>query len=155
MAAVAEMAAMGFVPYQVRERAAAQLFGQAPGRRLVDPVLFKNPDAITPPLANLRILEVEEIKSVPYAPISHPFVERLIGTILREYLDHTLFWNSVDLHRKLERFGAYYNGVRVHRSLNGITPANRAGNPSPSAANLAHYAWESHCFGLFETPVAA
>jgi putative transposase len=26
-----------------------------------------------------RVLEVEEIKSVPYAPMSHPFVERLIG----------------------------------------------------------------------------
>src|SRR6202022_3952967 len=38
-------------------------------------------------LANLRVLEVEEIKSVPYAPVSHPFVERLIGTIRREYLD--------------------------------------------------------------------
>jgi transposase InsO family protein len=47
-------------------------------------------------LANLRILEVEEIKSVPYAPTSHPFVERLIGTIRREYLDHTFFWNSID-----------------------------------------------------------
>ena len=34
-------------------------------------------------LANLRVLEVEEIKSVPYAPMSHPFVERLIGTIRR------------------------------------------------------------------------
>jgi hypothetical protein len=31
-------------------------------------------------------MEVEEIKSVPYAPVSHPFVERLIGTIRREYL---------------------------------------------------------------------
>ena len=38
-------------------------------------------------LANLRVLEIDEIKSVPYAPISHPFVERLIGTIRREYLD--------------------------------------------------------------------
>ena len=38
-------------------------------------------------LANLRILEVEEIKSVPYAPMSHPFIEQLIGTIRREYLD--------------------------------------------------------------------
>ena len=38
-------------------------------------------------LANLRVLEIEEIKSVPYAPISHPFVERLIGMIRREYLD--------------------------------------------------------------------
>ena len=34
-------------------------------------------------LANLRILEVEEIKSIPYVPVSHPFVERLIGTIRR------------------------------------------------------------------------
>ena len=31
-------------------------------------------------LANLRILEVEEIKSIPYVPVSHPFGERLIGT---------------------------------------------------------------------------
>ena len=38
-------------------------------------------------LANLRVLEIDEIKSVPYAPVSHPFVERLIGTIRREYLD--------------------------------------------------------------------
>jgi putative transposase len=29
--------------------------------------------------ANLRTLEVEEIKSIPYVPMSHPFVERLIG----------------------------------------------------------------------------
>jgi hypothetical protein len=33
--------------------------------------------------ANLRVLEVKEIKRVPYVPLSHPFVERLIGTIRR------------------------------------------------------------------------
>jgi len=37
--------------------------------------------------ANLRILEATEVKAVPHLPISHPFVERLIGTIRREYLD--------------------------------------------------------------------
>jgi hypothetical protein len=37
--------------------------------------------------ANLRILAVKEIKTVPYVPLSHPFVERLIGTIRRECLD--------------------------------------------------------------------
>jgi putative transposase len=41
--------------------------------------------------ANLRILEVTEIKSIPYVLLYHPFVERLIGTIRREYLDHMLF----------------------------------------------------------------
>jgi putative transposase len=106
-------------------------------------------------LANLRILEVEEIKSVPHAPMSHPFVERLIGTIRREYLDHCFFWNSIDLHRKLDAFRTYYNGVRVHRSLGGTTPAIRAGHSSSLNPNLAHYAWERHCNGLFETPVAA
>src|SRR6478736_8619316 len=33
--------------------------------------------------ANLRVLEVTEIKTVPYVPLSHPFVERLIGTVRR------------------------------------------------------------------------
>ncbi len=36
--------------------------------------------------ANLRILEIQEIKSVPYVPLSHPFIERLIGTLPREFL---------------------------------------------------------------------
>ncbi len=106
-------------------------------------------------LANLRILEVDEIKAVPYVPTSHPFVERLIGTIRREYLDRTFFWNSIDLDKKLRAFKNYYNAARVHRALNGTTPANRAGCPSPSPAQLARYAWQAHCRGLFETPVAA
>jgi hypothetical protein len=37
--------------------------------------------------ANLRILEIDEIKTVPHVPLSHPFVERLIGTMRREFLD--------------------------------------------------------------------
>jgi len=39
--------------------------------------------------ANLSILEIEEIKSLPYAPMSHPFVERLIGSVRQELLDKT------------------------------------------------------------------
>ncbi|MGH8201707.1 MAG: integrase core domain-containing protein [Steroidobacteraceae bacterium] len=104
-------------------------------------------------LANLRILEVEEFKSVPYAPMSHPFIERLIGTIRREYLDRTFFWNSVDLDRKLKAFQSYYNGYRAHRALGGMTPADRSGTSMPSLAKFATYAWKQHCRGLFETPV--
>src|SRR6516165_8949473 len=51
--------------------------------------------------ANLRILDVKEIKTVPDVPLSHPFVERLIGTIRRECLDRTLFWTVADLEMKL------------------------------------------------------
>ena len=51
--------------------------------------------------ANLRIIDVVEIKSIPYSPLSHPFIERMIGTIRREYLDHFFFWNTQDLEPKL------------------------------------------------------
>ena len=37
--------------------------------------------------ANLRVLEVTEIKKVPCVPVSHPFIERLIGTVRREFLE--------------------------------------------------------------------
>src|SRR5262245_39746067 len=106
-------------------------------------------------LANLRILEVEEIKSIPYVPVSHPFVERLIGTIRREFLDHVLIWNAVDLERKLEEFRNYYNDHRVHQSLDGRTPGERSGQPPPARAVLTRYAWRHHCRGLFQMPIAA
>ena len=106
-------------------------------------------------LANLRVLEIKEIKSVPYVPVSYPFIERMIGTVRREYLDRVFFWNVVDLTRKLAAFRDYYNASRVHRSLNGTTPAHRAGASSPAPAALGQYAWQPHCRGLFQTPIAA
>jgi hypothetical protein len=51
--------------------------------------------------ADLRVFQIQEIKTVPYVPLSHPFVESLIGTIRREYLDRTLFWTATDLENKL------------------------------------------------------
>jgi len=41
--------------------------------------------------ANLPVIDVEEIRTVPYVPLSHPFVDRLIGTIRREFLDRGLY----------------------------------------------------------------
>lgn len=105
--------------------------------------------------ANLRILEVEEIKTVPYVPLSHPFVERLIGTIRRELLDQTLFWNAADLQRKLDEFKDYYNCSRVHQGIDNLTPLQKAGNRCSKSASLADYHWQSHCRGLFQTPVPA
>jgi transposase InsO family protein len=105
--------------------------------------------------ANLRVLEIERIKSIPYTPISHPFVERLIGTIRREYLDHAFFWNAQDLERKLGTFLQYYNRTRVHQSLTGNAPAEIGGKHQPPPAKLSNYSWVSHCNGLFETPIAA
>src|SRR5260370_39428734 len=69
--------------------------------------------------ANLRILDVCEIKTVPYVPLSHPFVERLVGTIRREYLDRTLFWTPAHLEDKLLEFQPYLNPHRSHTGLAG------------------------------------
>jgi len=104
--------------------------------------------------ANLRILEIDEIKTVPSVPLSHPFVERLIGTIRHEYLDRMLFWTAVDLENKLLEFQNFYNSHRAHSSLQGRTPDQdmRASRP---AANLRTYRWQSHCRGLYQTPAAA
>ena len=100
--------------------------------------------------ANLRILEVDEIKTIPLVPPSHPFVERPIGTVRREYLDRTLFWNRGDL----ERYQAYYNRHRCHTALAGATPAERSGVPAQPVAQLESYSWRSHCHALFQTSTA-
>ena len=91
--------------------------------------------------------------SVPYAPVSHPFVGRLIGTIRREYLDRVFFWNAIDLARKLEAFRHYYNGHRVHRAIAEVTREQRAGALRPTPAELDHYGWQRHGRGLFELPI--
>ena len=98
---------------------------------------------------------VEEIKSIPHTPVSHPFIERLIGATRREYLDRVFFWNAQDLEQKLAIFLQYYNHKRVHQSLHGNTPAEAGGAHQPLAAKLSDYSWISHCNGLFQTPVAA
>src|SRR5882724_7679659 len=80
--------------------------------------------------ANLRVLEVTEIKTVPYVPLSHPFVERLIGTVRREYLDRTLFWTTADLEAKLYEFRKYFNEHRTHAGIKGRTPHSDGSMPA-------------------------
>ena len=105
--------------------------------------------------ANLRILGIHEVKTIPCVPVSHPFIERLIGTIRREYLDQLLFWNETDLARKLEAFKGYYNASRIHQSLNQLTPEEAAGKDPPPPADPKRFVWRAHCQGLFYTPMAA
>jgi hypothetical protein len=42
-------------------------------------------------LANLRMMEIEEIKAASYPSVSHPFVKRLIGTTRSQHLDRVVF----------------------------------------------------------------
>jgi putative transposase len=102
--------------------------------------------------ANLRVLEIEEIKSLPHIPMSHPFVERLIGSIRRELLDHTFFWTESDLANKLHRYQSYYNERRTHSGRDDVTPVEQRNRKS---ANINDYRWVKYCRGLFQLPLAA
>ena len=89
--------------------------------------------------ANLRVLEVTEIKTVLYVPLSHPFVERLISTVRREYLDRILFWGTADLEAKLIDFQHYYNAHRTHSGLGGPLPNQKEATSLP--LNFNSYQW--------------
>jgi transposase InsO family protein len=102
--------------------------------------------------ANLRVLDIEEIKSVPHVPMSHPFVERLIGSIRRELLDHTFFWTASDLENKLCNYQHYYNEHRTHSGRGGVTPVELSDR---TVIMIEDYQWKKHCRGLFELPIAA
>jgi hypothetical protein len=98
------------------------------------------------------VIEIEEIKSLPHVPMSHPFIERLIGSIRREPLDHTFFWTATDLENKLREYQCYYNECRTHSGKSGATPIV---NTDGKIIDINDCRWDKYCRGLFELPVAA
>jgi len=89
------------------------------------------------------------------ALITLQFVERLIATIRRGFLDHTLSWNAVGLERKLIDFQVYFNHHRTHNSLSGDTPAEATGCTGKMHTKLDKFRWQTHCQELYQLPVAA
>ena len=98
------------------------------------------------------MLDIAEVKSLPHVPMSHPFVERLIGSVRRELLDQTFFWTETDLENKLRDYQAYYNEHRCHSGRAGVTPVDSA---AENVVDIRYYRWKQHCRGLFQLPVAA
>ncbi|MFI4918579.1 MAG: integrase core domain-containing protein [Legionellales bacterium] len=105
--------------------------------------------------ANLGILDIDESKSVPHVPTSHPFIERFIGTVRCELLNQTLFWNANDLQNKLNLFQRYYNEKRCHHGINEVTPLQKADKQPSNVISMEHHRWQKHCHGLFQLPMAA
>ncbi len=95
------------------------------------------------------------MKSIPFTPISHPYIERLIGTVRRECLDQMLFWNETDLQNKLDDFTDYYNNYRVHASLNEVVPVKYGEKRKRRGESLLNFGWQSLCRGLYQLPVPA
>ena len=59
----------------------------------------------------------------PLSPKGNPFVERVIGSVRRECLDHVIVWNERALRHHLQHYLAYYNGWRTHLSLDKDAPS--------------------------------
>ena len=71
----------------------------------------------------------------PGAPWQNPYVERLIGSIRRECLDHTIIFNERHLRGVLSSYFQYYHEARTHLSLNKDCPQPRRMQP-PSAGKI-------------------
>ena len=95
------------------------------------------------------------MKTVPEVRLSHHSVERLIGAVQREGLDHVPFWNARDLERKLLQLEDYYNRDRVHRGLGGGIPDPKLAKSKRKTTRLDSYRWKSYCRSLYQLPVAA
>jgi len=68
---------------------------------------------------------IEQVCTAPRSPWQTPYVERVIGTIRRECLDHLVILNESHLHRILRGDIAYYLESRTHLSLNKDAPERR------------------------------
>ena len=114
--AVTRSPSMEWVIQQLRE---AMPFGQQPR------YLFRDNDGIYGHRVArfLGHCGVREVRTALQSPWQNPYVERFIGTLRRELLDHVIVLNEPHLERLLGEFIAeYYHAARPHQGLGGDTP---------------------------------
>ena len=68
---------------------------------------------------------IRQVKTAPRPPWQNPFVERLIGTLRRDCIDHVIVVDENHLRRILREYLAYYHGCRTHLSLEKDSPEPR------------------------------
>ena len=71
----------------------------------------------------------QEVLAAPRSPWQTPYVERLIGSIRRECLDHVIVLNEASLRRTLTSYFHYDQDSRTHLSLAKDAPEERAVQP--------------------------
>ncbi len=74
-------------------------------------------------------MRIVEVLTAPRSPWQNPFVERVIGTIRRELLDHVIVLNEGHLRRRLRSYLRYYHSSRRHLALEKDAPEPRAVEP--------------------------
>jgi transposase InsO family protein len=73
----------------------------------------------------VRNMGIQQVLIAPRSPWQNPFVERLIGSIRRECLDHVVVFDTAHLRRLLSGYFSYYHRSRTHQSLDMDCPDPR------------------------------
>jgi putative transposase len=77
----------------------------------------------------VKAMGIKPVLSAPRSPWQRAYIERVIGTIRRECLDHVIVFNQSSLSRHLQSFLDYYHRSRCHLSLAKETPEPRPVQP--------------------------
>jgi transposase InsO family protein len=86
----------------------------------------------------LQAMGIRDRPITPRSPWQNGHVERLIGSIRRECLDHVVVLGERHLRHLLANYATYYNGVRTHLALNKDTPLHR---PAQTVGRIASVTW--------------
>jgi putative transposase len=73
----------------------------------------------------VKVMGIKQVLSTPRSPWQRAYVERLIGSIRRECLDHVIVFSEGSLRRTLAAYCAYYHQWRTHLALGKDTPQPR------------------------------
>lgn len=74
----------------------------------------------------LQSMGIRDRPTSPHSPWQNGHVERLIGSIRRECLDHVIVFNAAHLRRIMRSYTDYYNQSRTHLSLSKDAPSGRS-----------------------------
>lgn len=77
----------------------------------------------------VEAMGIEDMSTAPRSPWQNPSIERLIGTVRRDCLDHVIVLDDRHLHRVLSEYISYYNESRTHLGLEKECPVPRAVEP--------------------------
>jgi putative transposase len=85
----------------------------------------------------VEYLGIQEMLSAPRSPWQRAYIERVIGSIRRECLDHVIVYNEASLYRQMKSFVEYYHETRTHLSLQKDAPMSRPVQPPDSGRVIA------------------
>ena len=101
--------------------------------------------------AGLEAMEIDEVRTAPQSPWQNPYVERLIGSMRRECVDHVIVLNERSLQRILRSYIDYYHHWRTHLSLGKDAPMSRRVEPAAPGEVIAmphvgglHHSYHRH-----------